>query len=240
VDKLMLLFQRKKGLTAQEFHHHYLETHAPMATAWVRVIHRYVVNLTDLPTQPLDSLGFIDRTQGELDAITEAWVDSVPDFFDDRKCFADPEQGRTMAADHHSFIGPMHGYRVTEELIDDRGPASTAGRTPGVKLVVITWLSDADAPPIAKPLDLRAPTPLGQSPVPYRYVSNLVIEPVTPDAPHVGRIVEITVPTPRHLSTVVAVDAVRSLQESSNFTSSWYLVSEHVQRPAMRPVTTAT
>jgi len=119
MDKLMLFFQRRDGLSSSEFHRHYLETHAPMATAWARVIHRYVVNLTDQPPQPLDSLGFTDRTEGGFDAITEAWVDSVPDFFDDRKCFADPEQARKMAADHHSFIGTMHGYRVSEELTEN-------------------------------------------------------------------------------------------------------------------------
>ncbi|TML12111.1 MAG: hypothetical protein E6G39_12325 [Actinobacteria bacterium] len=234
MDKLMLFFQRRDGLSSSEFHRHYLETHAPMATAWARVIHRYVVNLTDQPPQPLDSLGFTHRTEGGFDAITEAWVDSVPDFFDDRKCFADPEQARKMAADHHSFIGTMHGYRVSEELTDHRIPAPAAGRTPGVKLVVITWQSDTGASPKAEPLDLRAPATSGQLPIPHRYVSNRVIEPITPEAPHVGHIIEITVPTPRDLSTVLAVDAVSSLQGSPSLTSSWHLMSEYVQRPAMR------
>jgi hypothetical protein len=117
-----------------------------------------------------------------------------------------------MRDDHQSFIGPMHAYRVEEQVLADRGPTSAAGRTPGVKLVLVSLVGEAGA---------AAVVPWGFADG-VRVVDNRVQEAITPDAPAVERIVEITGPT---------LAAVLETAGPVPAGTRWYLASEHVQRP---------
>jgi hypothetical protein len=212
VDKLLILFRRLPGLSSAEFHRHYLEVHAPMATRWARVIHRYVVNVTDqqAPAHVLARLGPAPTGDWQFDAVTEAWVDSVAAYHDHRACFAEVDQYRAMRADHESFIGPMHGYRV-EEHVASSGPASVAGRTPGVKLVLVAPAAVGG-------------TPAGDGTAPdgTRVIHSRVIEAITPDSPPLAWFTEVTAATGE-----AAVEAVGALPDGV----CWYLATEHVQRP---------
>jgi hypothetical protein len=214
VDKILLLFRRLDGLTSEEFHQHYLEVHAPMATKWVRVIHRYVVNVTDqpAPASATARLGPAPAGDWQFDAVTEAWVDSVAAYQDNRACFAEKAQAVAMRDDHFSFIGTMHGYQVDERVVADRGPASAAGRTPGVKLVLVFDAGAAGA---------DGPSPDAAVPDGVRVVDSRVLEVITPDSPSVGRILEVTGPT---------VDDVVGAAGAVPAGTHWYLASEHVQR----------
>jgi uncharacterized protein (TIGR02118 family) len=119
VQKIVFLFGRKPGLSHDEFARHYLEVHAPLGRRVTRTMTGYVVNLVEQADET-------DAKLPELDAITEIWTPSVEEFFDPTHAFTSPEEGRELMADHESFIGPMHAYLVSEELVepaDGTGPS---------------------------------------------------------------------------------------------------------------------
>jgi uncharacterized protein (TIGR02118 family) len=111
VQKLIFVFGRKPGLSHDEFARHYLEVHAPLGRRVTRAMAGYVVNLVEQADER-------DSNVPELDAITEIWTPSVEEFFDPAHAFTSPEDGRELMADHDSFIGPMHAYLVSEELVE--------------------------------------------------------------------------------------------------------------------------
>lgn len=86
MDKVVFFFQRKDGLTRDEFHRHYLEQHAPLGLRVTRTMAGYTVNLVD--------------SDGDVDAVTEVWTAALADFFDPAKSFATEDDARTLMADH--------------------------------------------------------------------------------------------------------------------------------------------
>jgi hypothetical protein len=236
MDELLLFFRRLGGLTTEEFGRHYLDVHGPMATAWVRVIGRYVVNLPDVgvpPPPPAVGAGVapdaLELVPVDPDAVTEVWVDSVAAFRDRRQAFADVEQGRTMRDDHNSFIGTMHGYRVEREVDDDRlvGMAADAA----VRLLVATWSTTGAEPRAADPAGVLVwdRTAVARS----RFVVRRVAEPITPDAPRLVRVEELTVPSLAALATCVDLGAAPPAP-GRGVVVTRHVLGEHVQRAANR------
>jgi len=123
MDKVLFFFQRKDGLTRDEFHRHYLEQHAPLGLRVTVTMAGYTVNLVD--------------SESEVDAVTEVWAPSMADFFDPSKSFATEEDAKTLMADHDSFIGPYDAYAVDEEVVQGNLPdAPLAEIAPGAKVFV--------------------------------------------------------------------------------------------------------
>ena len=132
MDKLVFLFQRKDGLTRQEFCDHYLDVHAPLGQRLTVTMGGYTVNLVE--------------SEGTVDAITEVWTASMADFFDPAKSFATADDAATLMADHDSFIGPYDAYAVEERVVRGGLPDGPIGaRTAGVKRVSL--YRDADSIP---------------------------------------------------------------------------------------------
>jgi hypothetical protein len=127
LDKLMFLFPRKEGLTRDEFFEHYLEVHAPLGMELTQTMEHYVVNLRDRA----------DRAPDGVDAITEVWTASVPDFMDADKSFRSAEDAKRLMTDHDSFIGFPYDVHVVDERVR-KGAELAEPRdecTPGTKVL---------------------------------------------------------------------------------------------------------
>jgi len=157
MDKLVFLFQRKAGLTHDEFADHYLQVHAPLGQRLTVTMAGYTVNI-------------VDSGEGsDVDAVTEIWTESTADFFDPAKSFATPEDAAELMADHDSFIGPYDAYVVEERIVRGAPPDGPIGaRAPGVKVVSL----HRDAAAVPDPPDGAT-----------RVVDHTVTQGITPDAP---------------------------------------------------------
>jgi uncharacterized protein (TIGR02118 family) len=193
VEKIVFVFGRKDGLTPEEFRGHYLEVHAPLALRSMRTAHRYVVNLPDVDAGR-------DNTQAPppFDAITELTVESAGDFFNPAVAFVSEEAGNAMLADHASFIGDMHAYLVEERVVKEYDRTWGAGeRSPGVKYVSLI----RRAPGLTREQmdehwrERHVPIALEHHGGMWKYVQNVVREPLTPDAPEIDGVAEMHFPT---------------------------------------------
>ena len=157
MDKVLFLFQRKNGLTHEEFAEHYLEVHAPLGQRVTVTMVGYTVNIVE------------SDDDDAPDAITEIWTASMADFFDPAKSFATPEDAAELMADHDSFIGPYDAYAVEERVIVGGAPEGPLGtRAAGVKVVSL-YRDEAEVPPPS----------MGAT----RVVDQRVLQGITPDAP---------------------------------------------------------
>jgi hypothetical protein len=135
MDKVVFFFQRKDGLSREEFHDHYLHHHAPLGLRVTATMDGYTVNLVD--------------SESEVDAVTEIWTAALADFFDPSKSFATEDDAKTLMADHNSFIGPYDAYAVEEQVVHGALPDATLGEVArGAKVFVRYPSADAiPAPP---------------------------------------------------------------------------------------------
>jgi len=137
MDKLLFFFQRKDGLTRDEFHDHYLEEHAPLGLRVTVTMAGYTVNLVDTDG---------DR-DGDVDAVTEVWTESMADFFDPAKSFATEEDAKTLMADHDSFIGPYDAYAVEEAVVHGALPDAPLGAVADGAKVFVRYAAGDSVPP---------------------------------------------------------------------------------------------
>jgi hypothetical protein len=133
MDKLIFFFQRKDGLSRQEFRDHYLEEHAPRGMRLTVTMEGYTVNLVD--------------SESPIDAVTEIWTASMGDFFDPAKSFATEEDAKEMMADHDSFIGPYDAYAVEETVVQGSPPDAPLGKPAAGAKVIVRYADAADVPP---------------------------------------------------------------------------------------------
>jgi len=135
MDKVVFFFQRKDGLSREEFHDHYLHHHAPLGLRVTVTMDGYTVNLVD--------------SESAVDAVTEIWTAALADFFDPSKSFATEDDAKTLMADHNSFIGPYDAYAVEEQVVHGALPDATLGEVArGAKVFVRYASSEAiPAPP---------------------------------------------------------------------------------------------
>ena len=168
MDKLLFFFQRKDGLTHEEFAAHYLDVHAPLGQRVTITMAGYTVNIVE--SDGADA----------PDAITEIWTASMADFFDPARSFATPEDAAELMADHDSFIGPYDAYAVDEHVLVGAAPDGPLGtRAPGAKLVsVYRDAGDVPAPP----------------PGATRVIDQRVLQALTPGAPPLALIRSVWAP----------------------------------------------
>ena len=133
MEKVLFFFQRKDGLTRDEFREHYLEEHAPRGMRLTVTMAGYTVNLVD--------------SESPVDAVTEIWTASIADFFDPAKSFATEEDAKEMMADHDSFIGPYDAYAVEETVVQGTVPDAPLGEMSGGAKVIVRYANGGDVPP---------------------------------------------------------------------------------------------
>lgn len=233
MEKVVFLFGRKPGLGVDEFRRHYLEVHAPLALRSMQGLHRYVVNLPDPDSDPDPD------TEAPFDAVTELTVDSAAGLFDPRRAFISDAAATQVLNDHASFLGTMHAYRVTERVVKDYDRTWPEGeRSPGVKYVSLMQRAPGLSPEEfdAYWRDRHTPIALAHHGGMWKYVHNVVREPMTPDAPPLDGMVEMHFPTvddfrerfftPPESMALVLEDAYRFMDRST----LGYPVGEYVQR----------
>jgi uncharacterized protein (TIGR02118 family) len=199
MDKLVFLFGRVHGMSVDEFRDHYLQVHAPSALERTRAMHGYVVNLVEHDTTTIDDAG-VAGAQPTLavDAVTEIWTPSIGEFLDPATAFTSPEAAEAHMADHNSFIGPMHVYRVEERVVKARSTDQPVGaRTPGVKYMSLMDRADGMSHDefVAYWRDRHAPLAVEHHVGMTGYVQNVVVEALSPDAPAIDGFVEMYFPT---------------------------------------------
>jgi uncharacterized protein (TIGR02118 family) len=108
VIKSISLLTRKAGLTHEQFMHHWVDIHAPLAHA-VPGLRRYVqCHIREEPRRP-----DIPTTEVEVDGIAELW-------YDDRAAMARAHASReaqALLADGALFIGRIKAFVVEEQVI---------------------------------------------------------------------------------------------------------------------------
>ena len=109
--KSISLLTRKAGLTHEQFMHHWVEIHAPLAHA-VPGLRRYVQShIREEPQRP-----DIPTTELTIDGIAELW-------YDDREAMAHAHaspEARALFADGALFIGCIKAFVVEEKVIMGR------------------------------------------------------------------------------------------------------------------------
>ena len=199
MEKLIFVFGRRDGMSVDDFRHHYLTVHADSALTRTADLERYVVNLVEQDDGGAAEAGIVvAETTVAVDAVTEIWTPSIDRFLDPATAFVSDEAATAHMADHDSFIGQMHVYRVEENVVKPPPVGEARGdRTPGVKFMSLMYRADGMGQDEFRAYWRERHTPLalehhvGMS----GYVQNVVMEAVSPDAPPFDGFVEMYFPT---------------------------------------------
>ena len=187
-EKLMFLIHRSARFSRAEFRRRMLEEHAPLALEHCPGLRRYVVNLNE--GEESDADGGAET----FDAATEIWFDSVEEFTDKGRLFDSPEGAAAVEQNGAALMGSVFGYHIVETVQRDYERSWGIGeRSPGTKMLsplrrldgltheqfVEHWRGEHAR------LALKHVLGIG------RYVNNVVVAPLTADAPEFDGIVEV-------------------------------------------------
>jgi uncharacterized protein (TIGR02118 family) len=173
VVKLIFLCTRRPDISHEWYAQLLLEDHVPLALRHHPTLRRYTVNVVEVgpPTErPLDSIGALS-------------FDTLADF---RERLYDCDDGRrTIERDVARFMDHADAY-VTTEHVQKAGAQDHVGRrTAGVKLVCpLRRRADLSHEQfVAHWLGTHVPLALEHHPQMVRYVTNVVDDRLSPDAP---------------------------------------------------------
>jgi hypothetical protein len=180
-EKIFVFLYRTPSLTREEFAQRYLQEHAPLVLQHCPRLRRYAVNVVEKDTE-----GF--------DAAVELQTDTVEDFLDKERLY-DSADGRLVVEESAArLVSARNVYLVTEGVQRDYDRTWPDGeRSPGIKLVaplkridgltheqfVEHWTNTHSA------LALKHVLGMG------RYVTNVIVRALTPNAPEIDGIVEV-------------------------------------------------
>ncbi len=109
--KSISLLTRKDGISHEEFIHHWVEVHAPLAHAVPR-LRRYVQShiLAERRRPDIETLAV------QIDGIAELWYDSLEDM---QIAMTSPE-AKILHDDGATFIGKIKSFTIEEKVIVPR------------------------------------------------------------------------------------------------------------------------
>lgn len=182
-EKVFFFLQRAPQLSHEEFCRRYLDEHAPLVLKHCPRLLGYAVNLIDERDAP-----------DFADLVSEMWFDSWDDFADEARLYGSPEGKAALERSAAAMVGSSVAYRVDERVQRDYERTWAYGEpSPGRKM--LSPLRHADGLSHEQfvdhwrerhvPLALKHVLGMG------RYVTNVVVEPLTPDAPEIDGIVEV-------------------------------------------------
>jgi uncharacterized protein (TIGR02118 family) len=185
--KLFFLCRRRPDLTHARYVELLLGGHVPLALAHHPTLRAYVVNVVEAspPEGP------------ELDSIGELSFDTLNDYR--TRLYDSPAGEARIREDVARFLGGADAYVTTEHVQKDTTrPAAPGARSPGVKLVC-PLVRRADLTHdqfVAHWLERHVPLARRHHPGLTRYVTNVVDEPLSPGAPPLDGIAELSFATP--------------------------------------------
>lgn len=184
-EKLLFFLYRRPALTRVDFGRRYREEHAPLVLRHFPGLRRYVVNLIEDPQE---------KSPDAFDAVAEFWFDSLEDYADPTRRYASPEGASDVKRSFAALVGSAAAYHVDPIVQRDYDRSRPDGeRSPGVKTIAPLRRKDGLSHEqfVDHWLHTHAPLALKHVLGIGRYVTNVVLEPVTPGAPVVDGIVEV-------------------------------------------------
>lgn len=181
--KLIFLCRRRPDITHQRYADLLLNGHVPIALRHHPTMRRYTVNIVERGPD----------SEAALDSIGELSFDSLDDFR--QRLYDSPEGERIVAADVAGFMGGADAYATTEVVQKSVIDRPLGARTAGVKMFC----------PLRRRPDLtheqfvahwqtvHVPLALEHHPHMSRYVTNLVDQRLSCDAPDWDGFAEITI-----------------------------------------------
>jgi len=225
MEKLIFLVRRAEGLSPEEFRHRYVEAHAPLVLRSFLTLRRYEADLVDRAPREDDGLRF--------DAAGQMWFDSLEDFTDPKRLYESSEAAGIVARDAAGLFGSVAAYRVDERVERDYERTWPDGEpSPGTKTIAplrrAGGLSHEQF--VAHWRGTHASLALKHVLGIWRYVTNVVLERVTPDAPELDGIVEVHYLEARRFDSsegeaIMREDVAQFLQPPAP-----YRVTEHILR----------
>ena len=186
MEKLVFFINRAPDLDRTEFGRRYLESHAPLTLQHCPKLRGYVVNIGDVGKE----------SEGAFDAITELWFDSLEDFTDRSRLYDSPEGASAVAEDGAALVRSAIGYRVVEGIQRDYDRSWSDGEpSPGVKMMAPLLRAEGLSHDGFADhwLNTHVPLALEHLPGMWRYVTNIVTAPLTPNAPEYDGVIGLHV-----------------------------------------------
>jgi len=221
--KLVFLCRRRPDVTHEQYVDMLLHGHVPLALAHHPTLRRYVVNVVEATRGPAPA----------LDSIGELWFDSLADYRE--RLYDSPEGERIIGRDVARFLGAAAAYAAAEHVQRTPVTGLLVGRTPGEKLfaclVRVPGMSREGFATHWR--ERHAPLALRHHDT-TRYVTNVVTEGLSADAPAYDGFAELTFPPgemQRHM--YLTPEGQREVEaDIPRFIGSVhaYVVTEHVAR----------
>ena len=192
MEKVVYLVQRAPGISLEDFRARYLSEHVPLVLQHCPRLRRYTVNLLQR-----DDYAFCDAIAPPfegLHAVLEFWVDAIEDFADKSRMYASPAGRAAVRQSADGLVSLAMGYRVREGVQRDYDRDWPLGQeTPGWKLVApLRRKEGLSHEEFARHwTSTHAPLALEHVLGMWRYVTNEVMEPITPGAPEIDGIVSV-------------------------------------------------
>lgn len=233
MEKLIFFYHRNDALDRAEFQRRYLEEHAPLVLQHCPLLRRYVIDVFDIGKERSEQFA-PSGAPLSVDLAVELWFDDLAHWADRARRYATPEGAAAVEQSRAQLVGASMGYHVEERIQRDNERSWEPGtRSPGEKLLaplrrapglthdqfVDHWLGTHS------PLALKHV--LGM----WRYVTNVVLEPVTTRAPEVDGIVEVHYLEERRFDSpegerIMVEDVAKFLRTPSRLMASEYIMKD--------------
>lgn len=180
--KLIFLCRRRPDITHERYSELLLGGHVPIALRHHPTMRRYTVNIVDQGP----------ASEAELDSVGQLWFDSLADY---RERLYDSAEGEKLVQrDVAGFMGGAHAYATTEHVQKSVGQRPLGQRTPGVKMFCPLRRRDdlTHEQFVQHWLGTHVPLALEHHPHMTRYVTNVVDQRLSDDAPHWDGFAEIS------------------------------------------------
>ena len=110
--KVSVMLKRKPGMSAEEFHRYWKDSHGPLVlglTEFMRHFRKYVQCHT-----VTGALGDTPGATSEFDGIAELWLDNMDEV---KRAFSEPRYLEVVRPDEHKFLDLANCvFMVTEEV----------------------------------------------------------------------------------------------------------------------------
>lgn len=219
--KLIFLCRRRPDITHERYVDRLLQGHVPIALRHHPTLRRYTVNIVERGPD----------SEAALDSIGELSFDSLADYRE--RLYDSPEGERVVGRDVAGFMGGADAYATTEIVQRSTAPRPLGQRAAGVKMFCpLRRRPDLTHEEFARHWQtVHVPLALTHHPHMSRYVTNIVDQRLSPEAPQWDGFAEITIDPTQPLfaspegERIIREDIARFIGHTFP-----YVVAEYVQK----------